>query len=328
MEQIIEPLSTLELMPVNQSSGTSNGQPFIEANTIAATVQEIKDHHTIPVFIKDNEPLISHGDFIETIRDIAADTFHGEHILQPAVRVSHPIKGRIPSAKDKPASMLREDEKTLFYERMMFVIEVPSIQACIGGNILSLMIGGVKSYGEDNLYQKSGADQHFKLFIGFQNKVCTNMCVSTDGAIANLKVRSLQELQIAAQALFQRYQASKHLEAMQMLNDSRLTEHQFATLVGRCRMYAHLPANERQLIPALQFGEQQITSLVRQYYTDTNFARDYDGSIGLWRLYNLFTGVNKSSYLDSFLSRSVNATQFIESLATTLQTGGTSWYLQ
>jgi len=67
--------------------------------------------------------------------------------------------------------MLLEDEKTLFYERMMFVIEVPSIQAEIGGNKLSLTIGGVKSFTEDNLYQRSGGDQHFKMFIGFQNHV-------------------------------------------------------------------------------------------------------------------------------------------------------------
>src|SRR5690606_10765697 len=40
---------------------------------------------------------------------------------------------------------------------------------------------GVKSYTRDNLYNRKGADQHFKFFIGFQNKVCTNLCIWTDG---------------------------------------------------------------------------------------------------------------------------------------------------
>lgn len=47
----------------------------------------------------------------------------GETILEPTVRLSHPITGRIPEAKDKPARELLEHEKTLFYERMAFLIE-------------------------------------------------------------------------------------------------------------------------------------------------------------------------------------------------------------
>ena len=40
---------------------------FITANTIAGNLAEMKDHHLIPVFNKDNEPTISHTDFIETV---------------------------------------------------------------------------------------------------------------------------------------------------------------------------------------------------------------------------------------------------------------------
>ncbi|WP_343671721.1 DUF3871 family protein [Chitinophaga sp.] len=34
---------------------------------------------------------------------------------------------------------------------------------------------------------------------------------------------------------------------------------------------------------------------------DDSFCREVDGSINLWTLYNLFTGANKSSYIDTFL---------------------------
>ena len=40
--------------------------------------------------------------------------------------------------------------------------------------------GGVRAYNDTNLYSKKGAER-FKVFIGFICKVCTNLCVSTDG---------------------------------------------------------------------------------------------------------------------------------------------------
>ena len=94
------------------------------------------------------------SEFIEAAVSTVADVFYNEQILQPLVRVSHPVKGRVPEAKDKPANQLMEWEKTLYYERMMFVIEIPSIQDTIDGNQLSLTVGGVKSYNQDNLYSK------------------------------------------------------------------------------------------------------------------------------------------------------------------------------
>src|SRR5437868_5677582 len=100
---------------------------FIESNTIPIKIDEIKSNHIIPVFVKDNEPLISHADFIETTFAHVSDFFNQEQILKPDIRVSHPIKGRIPEAKDKPAHQLLDWEKTIYYERMAFVIEVPTI---------------------------------------------------------------------------------------------------------------------------------------------------------------------------------------------------------
>ena len=36
--------------------------------------------------------------------------------------------------------------------------------------------------------------------------------------------------------------------------------------------------------------------------------------ISMWNVYNLLTGANKSSYIDNFLDRSLNATQLAEGL--------------
>lgn len=289
---VIQPVQTI-----------STSKPFIEANTIEASSHEIRNKHTIPVFVKDNETLISHSEFIDAASTIAADVFQGEHILRPSIRVSHPIKGRIPSAKDKPANQLYEWEKTLFYERMMFVLEIPSMQSDIGGNTLSLTIGGVKAYNQDNLYSRSQSEQHFKLFIGFQNKVCTNLCVWSDGLMNDVRVKTLDELKVHIKILLEKYNHGFHLHHLERLTQHSITEQQFAQLIGRCRMYNHLPADVKANIPPMLFGDTQMSSVVKDFYRDESFCRDSNGNINLWKLYNLFTGANKSSYIDSFLDR-------------------------
>ncbi len=52
-----------------------NKSPFIEANTIHISQNEISQEHIIPVFVKDNEPLISHAEFIEATSLLATDIF-------------------------------------------------------------------------------------------------------------------------------------------------------------------------------------------------------------------------------------------------------------
>lgn len=305
----------------------STGKPFIEANTVEATFAEIRDTHTIPVFIKDNEPVISHVDFIETTSAIVSDLFHGEQILKPSIRLSHPIKGRIPEAKLKAANQLLEHEKTLYYERLAFVIEIPSICEEIGGNKLSLCVGGVKAYNLDNLYQKKGADEHFMVFIGFQNSVCTNLCIWTDGFKSDLKVSDVGMLKACIQSLFNNYNAMYHIQQMKQLCNYAITEQQFATLIGKCRMYNYLPGSLKNKIPQLLLGDTQINTVCKDYYRDKSFCKDADGNINLWKLYNLFTGSNKGSYIDTFLDRSVNAFHFTEQLRSALQGHTTNWFL-
>ena len=330
MEQLIDNLPMV-VRPFISSMETdrpdSNSKPFIEANTIEASIEEVRDRHIIPVFVKDNETLISHSDFIESTVFLANDIFQGERILKPNIRVSHPIKGRVPEAKDKAANQLLDWEKTLYFERMMFVIEIPSIKTEIDGNILSLTLGGVKAYNQDNLYSRSQCDQHFKIFIGFQNKVCTNMCVWSDGYMDDVKVKSTGQLKGAIRTLLEGYNKNFHMHHLSKLTEYSITEKQFAQLVGRCRMYNHLPNDVKADIPQMLFGEQQMSAVVKDFYKDESFCRDDSGNINLWRLYNLFTGANKSSYIDSFMDRSVNAYNFTEQIRWALEGRGENWYL-
>ncbi|MHA4737784.1 DUF3871 family protein [Dyadobacter sp. MSC1_007] len=311
------------ISPVVESTTTS---VFIEANTVPLQFAEMENHHIIPVFSRDNEPLISHRDFIKIAEDVAATVYKDEIIIPANIRVSHPIKGRIPDARDKPANQLHEWEKTIYYERMMFLVEIPSIRETVDGNVLNLTIGGVKSYSQDNLSGRKGSDEHFKIFIGFKNQVCCNLCVWTDGLQSNVKVKNGDQLRYEIMTLLQEFRLERQLTALAKLPQYSLSEHQFATLVGRCKLYQFLPAVDKREIPSLLFGDSQINVVARDYYHDASFCKQDDGSINLWKVFNLFTGANKSSYIDGYLARSENASEFISTLADSLETGN-SWFL-
>ncbi len=305
----------------------STDKPFIQANTEESSLEDIKNNHIIPVFIKDNEPVISHFDFVEASMQVVSDIFNGETILNPNIRLSHPIKGRIPEAKNKPANELQEHEKTIYYERMAFIIEIPSVYDEIDGSRLSLTVGGVKALNQDNLYNKKGADEHFKVFIGFKNTVCTNLCVWTDGYMNDLKVKSFGQLKGCINTIYNNYNANYHLSSMRQLCDFCITEQQFANLIGRSRMYQYLPRELQNEIAPLQLGDNQISTIVKDFYKNDSFCKMSDGTINLWRLYNLFTGANKSSYIDNFLDRSASSFQFVDSMRVALKNESSNWFL-
>lgn len=323
----------MELVSVNNSEFLTDISPitrsdnrFIIANTEPFPYQLLKEKCTIPVFSKDNESTISHQEFVEIIGNAAQMAFVNERILDPAIRVSHPIKGRIPSAVGKPASELVEDEKTLYYERMAFIYEVPSIEENVNGNKISLTIGGVRAYNFENLYGKK-TEERFKVFIGFKNHVCINLSVSTDGFREEIRVRTVAELFNQVYRLFASFNLQNQINSLRNLADYALTERQFAHLIGRLRMYPYLKPEMKTGIPALQLGDSQTNSIIRDYYQDKSFCKDDSGNINLWKFYNLLTGANKSSYIDTFLDRTVNTLVFSQVLLECLKMGKNSWYL-
>jgi hypothetical protein len=328
MDTLPNPTMPLPASEVGVASHNQSNQSFIVANTKALEISELRDTHIIPVFPATNEPLISHYQLIESLADIALQEFPMDRILEPKVRVSHPIKGRIPEAKHKKASELEPWEETLYYERMMFTMEIPTITSEVAGNQLSLSIGAVKAYNLDNVYSKrTNMGQQFKLFIGFQNRVCTNLCVSTDGFLHETNISSISQLQHAIRHLIQRYRIDDDLNQLSSMDKVQLSETQFAQVMGRARMYKYLPEGEKSGIQPMLMGDQQLGMVVRNYYEDDNFSRREDGSISLWRMHNLLTGANKQTYIDQFLDRAVNATDFAVELTKDLTGNKQSWYL-
>ena len=321
--------SDIQGASTNNAIPKSTGKVFIEANTSEVSYRELTEEHIIPVFSATNEPLISHNELVDCVYNATKNWFQDEVVLQPSIRVSHPIKGRIPDAKYKKASELEPWEQTLFYERMMFCIEVPSVAEMVGGNLLTLTVGAVKSYSEDNLYGKRpSGEQQFHLFIGFRNKVCCNMCVSTDGVKLDLRVKDLTQLEQHVYSLISGYDSLMHIEAMRKLIGIEINQSEFAQFIGKSRLYRYLPDEQKQYLTPLYFGDQQMGAVAKDYYSDENFCSIESGSsINLWRLYNLLTGVNKSTYIDQFLDRAINAQEIVLEIAKHKVGETESWYM-
>ena len=326
--EIETPVETIEAEIIS-SRRENKRLSFIEANTKEVTIQNLREECVVPVFSKDNEITISHPSFIEMVWEAANQIFPNEKIEEPTIRVSHVIKGRPPEAIHKPVKDLLESDKTIYYERMMFCFEIPTIHEDIEGNRLNLTIGGVTAYNHENLYSKKGAEK-FKVFIGFKNLVCCNMCVSTDGYKSELKVMSTADLFNSVMRLFQEYNISKHLYYMSAYKDSYMTEQQFAQFLGKSRLYQYLPVEQKKRLPQMLITDTQIGLIAKAYYNDDNFALpENQSAISMWNVYNLLTGANKSSYIDNFLDRSLNATQLTDGLNKALYGENEySWFIQ
>jgi hypothetical protein len=323
----------MELITVNNVSNqlisedeviVSKGS-FLEANTQQVTLNHLKRECIIPVY-SDNESTISHAQFIDATSEVVRDVFSESRILQPNIRISHTIKGRAPSAVGKPIKDLRPEEKTIYYQRCAFMIEVPAITENVNNNALSLTIGGVRALNQENLYTKRSLER-FKVFIGFKNSVCTNLCISTDGLNADIRVSSVTELKEKIHELITSFDQQRFLGNMERLSKFYLTELQFGHTIGKMKMYNYLKKEEKVGKLSLLMSDNQIGSAVKSYYKDENFHRGGDGNINLWQLYNNLTEANKSSYIDSNLERNANAWGFVVGLANSIQNQTENWFL-
>jgi len=323
----LTPVKSTNIIVYNTDDPIVKKNPFIEANTKSVSLSHLQKDCIIPVFSKDNEKTIAHQEFIEVAQESVSRVFPHHSIEAPEIRVSHQIKGRTPNAIYKAAKDLLEHEKTTYYERMAFIIRVPSIVETINGNKIALTIGGVRSYNRENLYSKKTIEK-FQVFIGFQNMVCCNLCINTDGFSSEMRVSSASELAGKLQDLFLSYDADKHLRELESLTQHSLTESQFAQLIGKARLYNYLPKQHKSEIPPLLLNDGQVTTIAKDYYQDERFCINEEGNINLWNVYNLFTSANKSSYIDTFSDRNVNAFEFTNGLAKTLNGNSNyHWFL-
>ena len=324
----------MELIAINNNIGnqliseqdvTVSRGSYIEANTEQLSLKQLKENCIIPNY-SDSESTIAHSEFIEATEEVVQANFSGYRILQPNIRVSHTIRGRVPSSIGKPVKELKPEEKTIYYQRCAFMIEVPELTEDVNNNKLSLTIGGVRALNQENLYSKRNLEK-FKVFIGFKNLVCTNLAISTDGLNADIRVSSVAELKDKIHELIHQFDKDRFLGNLERMSKFQLDELQFAHTIGKMRMYQHLNKTEKVGKLALAMNDNQIGVVVKNYYGDPNFSRSSKREISLWNFYNLMTEANKSSYIDSNLERNASAFEFVQGLADSLQNRSENWFL-
>ena len=196
--------------------------PFILGNSIPLELPELQERYCVPVFSKDNVETLSHADFCTTTLDAVQTFFHGQTVKAPVIRCSHEMKLRTRNGAGKLVENLTPEDESSYMQRMMFMIEIPSIQRVVNGNLLNLQVVGVRSYAETNLLGLSTQQQRFRLGIGFVNTVCTNLLLRTDGVNLSIKVTNLTDLYRYCLEIFSRYDHQRHLEDMERLGQTTI----------------------------------------------------------------------------------------------------------
>ena len=301
---------------------------FIESNTQAITLEELTNKNIIPTFC-DNTLTISHQNFIGSVVEVAKKVF-GE-LTVPELRVSHPIIGRVPSAQHKKASELRDDEKTTFYQRMAFCAHVKNLTRTINGETVHLCIGGVRAYNEDKLYNRQSA-MKFKIFAGWKIRVCSNLCLTCDGNSGTIECLTEADIMQKSLELFTAFNPHKEdtLRLLENLSSTAISEEQFCQIIGRMRLYQFLPLAEQKQLPPLTIGDQAVNAMVKNYISNPNFGKKEGVDFTAWNLMQLANEAVKQSYIDKWLDRNQNCTDFAIGIQKALNgedTEGYSWFL-
>ena len=286
---------------------TRSAVNFLEANTDAITIEELTEKCVVPTWAN-LESTIAHQDFINCVHEATKDFYHGEVVNAPDIRVSHIVRGRTPSALGKKASELLECEKTQFYQRLAFAFTIPTIWETVRGEKLELCVGGVRNYSDLNLYRASKGLEKFSVFVGWRVVICSNQVLTGEGVKFNMEVSNINELYRNVLELLHSFNPAKDIHLLHALSETYLTETQFAQVVGRMRMFQALPSSQQKRMPQLLITDSQINNVCRDFYRSEHFGMK-DNAISLFDFHNLLTESNKSSYVDTYLHRAVNATE-------------------
>ena len=318
----------IEAEVIEEEEWGDNHPNFIESNTQAITLEELTTKNIIPTFC-DNTLTISHQNFIGSVIGVAKKVF-GE-LTTPELRVSHPIIGRIPSAQHKKASELRDDEKTTFYQRMAFCAHVKDLTRTINGETVHLCIGGVRAYNEDKLYNRQST-MKFKIFVGWQVRVCSNLMLTCDGNSGTIDCMTEADIMQKSLELFNGFNPHKEdtLRLLENLSSTTISEEQFCQIIGRMRLYQFLPLAEQKQLPPLTIGDQAVNAMVKNYISNPNFGKKEGEDFTAWNLMQLANEAVKQSYIDKWLDRNQNCTDFAIGIQKALNgedTEGYSWFL-
>ena len=301
---------------------------FIESNTSGITLEELESNCIVPSF-GDNQLTISHQKFIHQVEDAARMYFTGENFGNTEIRVSHKILGRVPGALTKRKEELKPEDETIYYQRMAFCFHICSMSRMMNGEEVHLCIGGVRSLNEENLYARKSPEK-FKIFIGWRVRVCSNLMLTNDGLTGRLEVMSDTDIYNSALRLFQDFNPEHNLRLLENLGRTKISQEQFCQIIGRLRLYQVLPVSQLRELPKVILGDSNINAATKNYVDNPNFGLRGRENITCWDLMQLLNDAAKQSYIDKFLERNQNCTDFAVGIQKALNgedTENYGWFL-
>ena len=117
---------------------------------------------------------------------------------------------------------------------------------------------------------------------------------------------------------------------MENLRNTEISEELFCKIIGRLRLYQFLPVSEQRNLPSLNIGDQAVNAMVKGYVSNPNFGKKEGEEITCWNLLQYANEAVKSAYIDRWLERNQNCTDFALGIQKALNgndTEGYNWYL-
>ena len=214
---------------------------------------------------------------------------------------------------------------------MAFVCHVLNLTRTINGQNVNLCIGGVRAYNEDKLYSRK-SPMKFKVFVGWQVRVCSNLMLTCDGNSGTIECMTEADIMQKTLELYNGFEPmmDETLQRLENLHDTSISEELFCKIIGRMRLYQALPTNTQKELPPLTLGDSTVNAMVKNYVTNENFGKRNNQDITCWNFLQLANEAVKQTYIDKFLDRNQNCTDFAIGIQRAIEgtdTEGYSWFI-
>ena len=117
------------------------------------------------------------------------------------------------------------------------------------------------------------------------------------------------------------------LHRLENLHDTPISEELFCKIIGRMRLYQALSPKEQKELPPLTLGDSTVNAMVKNYVTNENFGKKNGEDITCWNFLQLANEAVKQTYIDKFLDRNQNCTDFAIGIQRAIDAEGYSWFI-
>ena len=153
-----------------------------------------------------------------------------------------------------------------------------------------------------------------------------------DGNSGTIECLTEADIMQKALELFTTFNPNKenNLRLLEELQSTVISEELFCKIIGRMRLYQFLPVSEQRQLPSLTFGDQAVNAMVKNYVSNPNFGKKEGEDFTVWNLLQLGNEAVKQSYIDKWIDRNQNCTDFALGIQRAINgedTDGYSWFL-